>query len=138
MCSVYVYRSVTLSFSIVLIHVTQLLSPTPNDPEGALATVPTVMSAYLGTHFGRVVKVPFFSKEPGYADGRARYRSVLKHWTTFSAALMLLGIIIHYGGFPMNKQVQVHFTHSFIIIHYGAGLIYTAVRVSVWYYIHSH
>jgi hypothetical protein len=91
-----------------------LLSLTLYDPEGALATVPTVMSAYLGTHFGRVVKVPFFSKEPGYADGRARYRSVLKHWTIFSAALMLLGIIIHYGGFPMNKQVRFIHSSSFI------------------------
>ena len=87
-------------------------SPTPNatamvgdakwcfarmyDPEGALATVPTVGSVWLGTHFGRVLR----------ADGfEGQHAAVLTHWLCCAAVLITAGVALHVGGLPMNKQL---------------------------------
>ena len=66
------------------------------DPEGALATVPTVMSAWLGTHFGRVLKY----NQPKFASN-----SIIKHWSFMSTLLIALGLLIHFTFFKMNKQL---------------------------------
>lgn len=66
------------------------------DPEGALATVPTVMSAYLGTHFGRVVKSLGAYETP---------RRVLLHWGVASAVLIGAGLAVHAALWEMNKQL---------------------------------
>ena len=66
------------------------------DPEGALATVPTVMSVWLGAHFGRVLK---FEGLQG-SSGR-----ILGHWSACAATLMVLGIALHLVGLGMNKQL---------------------------------
>ena len=65
------------------------------DPEGALATLPTVMSVWLGAHFGRVLHF-----EP--LRGR---RAILTHWAACALALLLGGLLISLGGLPMNKQL---------------------------------
>ena len=54
------------------------------DPEGALATVPTVMSTYLGLHFGRATKAP------GIAGN---HLAVLGHWAVAAAVLVVLGLV---------------------------------------------
>lgn len=66
------------------------------DPEGALATVPTVMSVWLGTHFGRVLK---------YNQPKFSSNSIIKHWSIMSTVLILCGLIIHFTFFKMNKQL---------------------------------
>ena len=62
------------------------------DPEGILATVPTVLSTVIGLHFGRAVH--------GLSTAKAR----VVHWTVFSGALIVLGLAIHIAGDPINKQ----------------------------------
>ena len=69
------------------------------DPEGALATVPTVMSCWLGTHFGRVVKYP------GLGGRGGGVKPLLLHWGSFAGVLMGVGLVIHFTAFPMNKQL---------------------------------
>ena len=90
------------------------------DPEGALATVPTVGSVWLGVHFGRVLR----------ADGIAgKHAEILLHWGL--AALMLLsgGFALHFNGLPMNKQL---WSTSYLLFMAGAcgaalALTYAAV-----------
>ena len=66
------------------------------DPEGALATVPTVGSVWLGTHFGRVLR----------ANGlQGEHTAILTHWTCMAAVLIAAGLAIHWAGLPMNKQL---------------------------------
>ena len=65
------------------------------DPEGALATVPTVMSAWLGTHFGRVLK----------HDASWNSKTIMVHWSVVSSTLIALGLLIHCTFFKMNKQL---------------------------------
>jgi heparan-alpha-glucosaminide N-acetyltransferase len=62
------------------------------DPEGILATVPTVLSTVIGLHFGRAAK--------DLATAKAR----VAHWSIFSAVLIVLGGVIHFAGDPINKQ----------------------------------
>ena len=66
------------------------------DPEGALATVPAVMSAWLGTHYGRVLK---------HNNGSFNSSSVIRHWSFVSVVLISIGLIIHFTFFKMNKQL---------------------------------
>ena len=61
----------------------------PHDAEGALATVPTVMSVDW-CHYGRCS-----------ADGLSR-RFV--HWLA-STVLIAAGLALHFEGLPMNKQL---------------------------------
>lgn len=62
------------------------------DPEGILATVPTVLSTVIGLHFGRAVK------------GLVTTKSRVAHWSIFSTLLIALGGVIHFSGDPINKQ----------------------------------
>ena len=71
------------------------------DPEGALATVPTVMSAWLGTHFGRVLKY----NQPKFASN-----SIIKHWSYMSTLLIALGLLIHFTFF--NDKSTVYSTEK--------------------------
>lgn len=67
------------------------------DPEGALATLPTVMSVWLGVHFGRALRAEGLANRP---------KHILLHWAACASVLMLLGIILHFwGGLPMSKQL---------------------------------
>lgn len=50
------------------------------DPEGALATVPTVMNVWLGAHFGRALHF-----------APLRGRQLLVHWSVCAAALLATG-----------------------------------------------
>ena len=66
------------------------------DPEGFVATLGTVMSCWIGLHFGLVLK----------AKGLSSPSERLKHWFTFAGILMLVGLIMHWTAFmPMNKQL---------------------------------
>jgi len=68
------------------------------DPEGALSTLNTVMSTWIGVHFGHVLKHP-----PALLP--VSHRGRLAHWLLLSGALMGFGIVIHMVGHEMNKQV---------------------------------
>ena len=65
------------------------------DPEGVLSTIPSVMSVWVGAHFGRLVA----------AEGISRPRGVLTHWCALAAALSALGWLVHFTAWPMNKQL---------------------------------
>ncbi len=78
------------------------------DPEGALATVPSVMSTWLGLHFGHVIKTPWL----------ILHRQRLAHWYSLSAFLMVVGLIIDEAGLEMNKQL---WTPSYLF--FMAGLL---------------
>ena len=65
------------------------------DPEGSLSTLPTVMNCWLGLHFGRVLK---FERIKGV-------KSRLIHWLCLSSTLVIFGLIVHFAGIPMNKQL---------------------------------
>ena len=62
------------------------------DPEGTLASMPTVLTTWLGLHFGLVLT--HFS-DPSYR---------LKHWGLLSTLLFALGWIIS-PAWAMNKQL---------------------------------
>ena len=68
----------------------------PFDPEGVLASLPTVLTTWLGMHFGLTLA---HHKE---SEG---LRWVLLIWIPQTIFLMLLGILIHFGGWKMNKQL---------------------------------
>ena len=63
------------------------------DAEGALATVPTVMSVWIGAHYGRVLRFDGLSAQ------------VLVHWLACSTVLIAAGLALHFEGLPMNKQL---------------------------------
>ena len=50
------HRPVTQSLDNILQHI--------YDPEGALATLPTVMSVWLGVHFGRALRAEGLANRP--------------------------------------------------------------------------
>jgi len=62
------------------------------DPEGALSTLPTVMTVWFGVHFGKVLKTPGIE-------------CVLYHWLAWGGALTGLGLLLHFAGVSMNKQL---------------------------------
>lgn len=63
------------------------------DPEGPLSSFPTVLTAFFGYFFGNIIAY--------YPNQRKR----LGHWIGLSAVWFVLGIIIHFSGWPMNKQM---------------------------------
>ena len=65
----------------------------PFDPEGLLASIPTVCTCLLGLHFGHTLRR---IKDP---------TERMVHWVPLSLFLIVVGVIIHYAGFPMNKQL---------------------------------
>ena len=78
------------------------------DPEGALASVPTVMSVWLGAHFGRVLRFEGLGLElPDGVSGHgvSGHGAVLSHWAVVSALLIGGGLAVHAAGLPMNKQL---------------------------------
>ena len=77
------------------------------DPEGALATVPTVASTWLGVHFGRVLA----------HDGlRGRPVQIMLHWLGLAAALVAGGVALSHAWLPMNKQA---WTPSYLLFMAG-------------------
>ena len=90
------------------------------DPEGALSTVPTVGSVWLGAHFGRVLR----------ADGLAgRHRAILAHWALFAACLIGGGLALHFTCLPMNKQLWSTSYLLFMAGTCGAALALTYAMV---------
>jgi len=65
----------------------------PMDPEGILASLPTVLTTFLGFHFGNVL-IHFKG-----------HRERLLQWIPLSLSLFVTGLAIHYGGWKMNKQL---------------------------------
>ena len=66
------------------------------DPEGILSSVPTVLTTWIGMHYGNVLVA------------MSSHRQRLLHWTIMSSVLLVLGFIIDglgiYPGWRMNKQ----------------------------------
>lgn len=84
------------------------------DPEGALATVPTVASAWIGVHFGRCLK----------HDGlQGRPVQIMLHWLGFAAALVAAGVALSYVWLPMNKQAWTPSYLMFMAGTCGAALL---------------
>jgi len=93
------------------------------DPEGALATVPSVMSVWFGVHFGRTLEV----------DGIGRRAGLILHWVICAVALLAAGLAVHFAFWPMNKQL---WSTSYLLFMAGScGLaltfVYVAIDVSV-------
>ena len=65
------------------------------DPEGILATLPAVLNVWVGLHFGRVIKF----------QGMQETRTKIQHWGVLASSLIALGVIIHFSGWKMNKQL---------------------------------
>ncbi len=81
------------------------------DPEGFLATIPTVMSCWIGLHFGHVLK--FSGTES----------KITTHWIGFGTFLVALGLIIHATIMPMNKQLWTVSYVSFMAGTCGLSLV---------------
>ena len=60
----------------------------PFDPEGVLASLPTVLTTWLGMHYGLTL---------AHHKDTEGLRWVLVRWIPQSLFLMLLGVAIHYG-----------------------------------------
>ena len=92
------------------------------DPEGALASIPTVMTVWLGTHFGRT---PSF-------EGIGRRVGTIAHWLVCACLLVASGVLVHFTSWPMNKQL---WSPSYLLFMAGTcGLaltvIYTAIDIN--------
>ena len=68
----------------------------PFDPEGAVATLMSVTTTYIGLHFGRAVRVSRVQSEPD--------RSLLKLWGASTAVCAAVGFAL-IAAFPVNKQL---------------------------------
>jgi len=89
------------------------------DPEGALATVPAVMSVWLGVHFGRALEV----------DRIGRGQGLILHWLSCSTFLIIAGLIVHFALWPMNKQL---WSTSYLLFMAGTcGLALTFVYAAI-------
>ena len=81
-----------------------ILPPTPTpawchapfESEGLLATLPTVLTTWLGMHFGLVLH----HYKPTHSQVY-----ITKFWLGEAVMLVVVGIIIHVAGWPMNKQL---------------------------------
>ena len=67
----------------------------------------TILTTWIGVHYGNVLDV--FKNEP---------KRLLAHWTVFSSILVALGLIVHYAGLEMNKQL---WTPSYMLFTAGVG-----------------
>lgn len=63
------------------------------DPEGALATLPTVLTTWIGVHFGSVLFVT------------SSHRGRLTHWAVLSTAMLVFGLVLEAAGWGVNKQL---------------------------------
>ena len=61
----------------------------PFDPEGTLASMPTVLTTWLGMHFGLTL---------AHHKDTEGLRWVLVRWILQSGFLTLLGVLIHFGA----------------------------------------
>eukprot|EP00050_Salpingoeca_kvevrii_P019369 m.85288 g.85288 ORF g.85288 m.85288 type:complete len:492 (+) comp8378_c0_seq7:63-1538(+) len=84
----------------------------PQDPEGTLASIPTITTAFLGLHFGTVLAL---IKPHGER---------LSQWTLLSTVLFGLGLALHYLAWPMNKQMWTPSYVSFMAGCTGYSLIF--------------
>lgn len=66
------------------------------EPEGILASIPTVMTTWIGMHYGLVLQHYKQTHTKTY---------ICKFWFTESTVLVALGWVIHASGFQMNKQL---------------------------------
>jgi len=89
------------------------------DPEGALASLPAMMTVMIGAHFGRLLG----------SDGIGRGVGLLAHWSLCALVLIVAGIALHVGGLPMNKQLWSTSYLLFTAGTCGAALILTYLAV---------
>lgn len=83
----------------------------PYDPEGTLTTLTTIVSCMAGLFFGYVL------------ENEKNHRARIKQWIPFSSACLIIGLIIHFNGFPMNKNL---WSPSFTLAMIGIdGLVFT-------------
>ena len=73
------------------------------DPEGALASLPTVACVWIGAHFGRAALTPGVGAPDGARGGGAL--PLLCHWLVFAAVLVCAGVGLDHAGVRMNKQL---------------------------------
>ncbi len=83
----------------------------PYDPEGLLSTLPAILSTYLGLAFGRVLLT---------TDDK---QQVLNTWFTWSALLLVAGLIADNLIIPVNKQL---WTPSYALLMAGFGGVFLA------------
>lgn len=66
------------------------------EPEGILASIPTVVTVWIGMHYGLVLQ--------HYKQTHSKFY-ICKFWFAESTVFVGLGWIIHAAGFKMNKQL---------------------------------
>ena len=81
----------------------------PFEPEGVVSSLPTVTTTWIGMHFGLVLK---------HHKEQAGLRWVALSWVPQSAFLLVLGTVIHFAGWPMNKQL---WSPSFVFFMAGSA-----------------
>ena len=91
------------------------------DPEGILATIPTVLSTWLGLHYRHVLKF----------EGLQSPKSTIAHWTILSGGLICIGIFLHIFGMPMNKQLWSASYLFFMAGTCGASLLLAYILVDI-------
>ena len=91
------------------------------DPEGSLSTLPTVINCWLGLRFGRVL---MFERIKGV-------KSRLIHWLCLSSTLVIFGLIVHFAGIPMNKQLWSLSYLLFMSGTCGAALLVSYMMVDI-------
>ena len=93
------------------------------DPEGLLATFGAAFSVWLGVHVGRVL----------HATSIPKPHELLAHWAIFNGAAIGLGLGMHFGGIPMNKQLWSPSYALFMAGSCGLSLAAAYVAVDVEY-----
>jgi heparan-alpha-glucosaminide N-acetyltransferase len=87
------------------------------DPEGILTTFGSIASCFFGLYYGLILF--------HYKDHKLR----LAHWIPLSVVLTALGIIVHFSGIPLNKNL---YSLSYIFLMAGSsGLLLTAFYILI-------
>lgn len=89
----------------------------PFDPEGLVSTLNAVITTIIGVHMGHALI--------HLTDHTAR----LMQWIPFSAELLVIGIILHFAGVPMNTDL---YSISYTLVTGGAaGLVFSVCYLIV-------
>ncbi|CAN1355918.1 Heparan-alpha-glucosaminide N-acetyltransferase [Linum perenne] len=90
----------------------------PFEPEGILSSISAVLSTLIGVHFGHILV------------HLKNHSSRLKQWGVSGAALLILGLTLHFtNAIPLNKQL---YTFSYVCVTSGAAaLVFCSFYVMV-------
>ncbi|XP_042376181.1 heparan-alpha-glucosaminide N-acetyltransferase-like isoform X1 [Zingiber officinale] len=90
----------------------------PFEPEGIVSSISAILSTIIGVHFGHVLV-----HMKGHLDR-------LKHWFSIGAALLVLGIVLHFShAIPLNKQL---YSFSYVCVTAGtSGILFCTFYVLV-------